>query len=162
MHRNSTIDLPQLKGHMGGLDNLYQEVILDHYKNRRHRGEIEGATVTVDHNNPMCGDEIHLQVRLANGRVENLGHTGDGCSISQASASMMSEVVIGKSTDEVRELIEHMRAVMHGTVEADEELLEDGVALAGVRKFPARVKCALLSWIALKDALEQQGEADGK
>jgi nitrogen fixation NifU-like protein len=134
---------------MGGLDNLYQEVILDHYKNRRHRGEIEGATVTVDHNNPMCGDEIHLQVRLVDGRLENLGHTGNGCSISQASASMMSEVVI-----------EHMRAVMHGTEEADEERLEDGVALAGVRQFPARVKCALLSWIALKDALEQD-EAEG-
>lgn len=145
---------------MGGLDNLYQEVILDHYKNRRHRGEIEGATVTVDHNNPMCGDEIHLQVRLVDGRLENLGHTGNGCSISQASASMMSEVVIGKSTDEVNAIIEHMRAVMHGTEEADEERLEDGVALAGVRQFPARVKCALLSWIALKDALEQD-EAEG-
>ena len=88
MYRNSTIDVPQLKGHMGGLD---------HYKNRRHRGEIEGATVTVDHNNPMCGDEIHLQVRLANGRVENLGHTGDGCSISQASASMLFEQLVGQT-----------------------------------------------------------------
>lgn len=142
---------------MGGLDNLYQEVILDHYRNRRHRGEIDGATVTVDHHNPVCGDEIHLQVRLDDGTVADLGHTGDGCSISQASASMMSEVVIGKSTAEALALVEHMRAVMHGTEEPDEDRLEDGIALAGVRQFPARVKCALLSWMALKDALEQGG-----
>ncbi len=145
---------------MGGLDNLYQEVILDHYKNRRHRGEIGHATVTVDHNNPVCGDEIHLQVRVDDGRLADLGHTGDGCSISQASASMMSEVVIGKSRAEALALVDHMRAVMHGTEEPDEELLEDGIALAGVRQFPARVKCALLSWMALKDALEQ-GDANG-
>ncbi len=145
---------------MGGLDNLYQEVILDHYKNRRHRGEIDHATVTVDHNNPVCGDEIHLQVRVDDGRLADLGHTGDGCSISQASASMMSEVVIGKSRAEALALVDHMRAVMHGTEEPDEELLEDGIALAGVRQFPARVKCALLSWMALKDALEQ-GDANG-
>lgn len=142
---------------MGGLDNLYQEVILDHYRNRRHRGEIDGATVTVAHNNPMCGDEIRLQVRLADGTIADLGHTGDGCSISQASASMMSEVVVGKSTDEALSLVEHMRSVMQGTEQPDENRLEDGVALAGVRQFPARVKCALLSWMALKDALEQEG-----
>lgn len=146
---------------MGGLDSLYQEVILDHYKNRRHRGQIDGATATVDHNNPMCGDEIHLEVRVAEGNLTDLGHTGDGCSISQASASMMSEVVIGKSTDEALALVEHMRAVMHGTEDPDEERLGDGIALVGVRKFPARVKCALLSWMALKDALGNEGSADG-
>lgn len=142
---------------MSTLDNLYQEVILDHYRRRRHRGEIDGATVTVDHNNPICGDEIHLALRMDDGTIADLGHTGDGCSISQASASMMSEVVVGKSRGDALALVDHMRAVMHGTEEPDEERLEDGVALAGVRQFPARVKCALLSWMALKDALEQEG-----
>lgn len=147
---------------MGGLDNLYQEVILDHYKNRRHRGHIADPTATVDHNNPMCGDEIHLEVRVSDGALADLGHTGDGCSISQASASMMSEVVVGKPTGEALALVEHMRAVMHGTEEPDEDRVGDAIALAGVRQFPARVKCALLSWMALKDALEHEGASNGK
>ncbi len=142
---------------MGSLDTLYQEVILDHYRNRRHRGSIDGATAVVDHSNPVCGDEIHLEVRLEDDTISNLGHLGDGCSIPQASASMMSEVIVGRSRDDALALIDHMRAVMHGTEDADEERLHDGVALAGVRQFPARVKCALLSWMALKEALEQEG-----
>ena len=94
---------------MGGLDDLYQELILDHYKNRRHRGALEAPPVTVDHNHPLCGDEVHLEVLVDGATVADLGHTGDGCSISQASASMMSEVVIGRSTGEALGLVEHFR-----------------------------------------------------
>jgi nitrogen fixation NifU-like protein len=139
---------------MGGIDDLYQEVILDHYKNRRHRGTLAAPSVAVDHNNPLCGDQVHLELLLDDETVADLGHVGDGCSISQASASMMSEAVIGRSTEEALALVEHFRRVMHGDEPADEDRLGDAVALEGVAKFPARVKCALLSWMALKDAID--------
>lgn len=139
---------------MGGLDDLYQEVILDHYKNRRNRGTLDAPSAAVDHNNPLCGDEIHLELRMDGDLVSAVRHTGQGCSISQASASMMSEAVVGRSSDEALALVEHFRQVMHGAEEADEERLGDAVALGGVAKFPARVKCALLSWLALKDAID--------
>lgn len=140
---------------MGGVDDLYQELILEHYRSPRCRGHIDPVTTAVDQNNPMCGDEIHLEVRLEDGRIAALGHTGQGCSISQSSASMMSEAVAGLDADEALALIEHFRQVMHRAEEADEDRLHDAVALGGVAKFPARVKCALLSWMALKDALQQ-------
>ena len=139
---------------MGGLDDLYQELILDHYKKRRNRGTLDAPSVAVDHNNPLCGDQVHLEVLIDGDRLADLAYTGDGCSISQASASMMSEVVIGGSTGNALALIEHFRQVMHGTEEPDEDRLGDAVALGGVAKFPARVKCALLSWMALKDAID--------
>ncbi len=138
---------------MGGLDDLYQQLILDHYRAPRHRGTVDDPTACVDHNNPMCGDEIHLEIRVEDGRVAALGHTGQGCSISQSSASMMGEVVTGLTTGEALDLVEHFRQVMHRTEAPDEERLGDAVALEGVAKFPARVKCALLSWMALKDAI---------
>lgn len=139
---------------MGGLDDLYQELILDHYKQRRNRGTLADPSVAVDHNNPLCGDQVHLEVLIDGDRLMDLRYTGDGCSISQASASMMSEVVIGESTAGALELVEHFRRVMHGDDEPDEDRLGDAVALGGVAKFPARVKCALLSWMALKDAID--------
>jgi nitrogen fixation NifU-like protein len=139
---------------MGGLDDLYQELILDHYKNRRNRGTLDAPSAAVDHNNPLCGDEIHLEILLDDGRLADIRHTGNGCSISQASASMMSEVVKGRSTDDALGLVEHFRSVMHGDEEPDEDRLGDAIALGGVAKFPARVKCALLSWLALKDAID--------
>ncbi len=139
---------------MGGLDDLYQELILDHYKKRRNRGTLDAPSIAVDHNNPLCGDQLHLEVLIDGERLADLRYTGDGCSISQASASMMSEVVIGGSTAEALALVEHFRRVMHGDDEADEDRLGDAVALGGVAKFPARVKCALLSWMALKDAID--------
>ncbi len=141
-------------GVMGGLDDLYQELILDHYKKRRNRGTLDAPSIAVDHNNPLCGDQLHLEVLIDGDRLADLRYTGDGCSISQASASMMSEVVIGGSTVEALALVEHFRRVMHGDDEADEDRLGDAVALGGVAKFPARVKCALLSWMALKDAID--------
>jgi len=147
-------------GAMGGLDDLYQEVILDHYKNRRNRGMLDAPSQVVDHDNPLCGDKIHLEILVDDGRLADLRHSGDGCSISQASASMMSELVIGRPVDDALNLVEHFRRVMHGQDEADEERLGDAVALGGVAKFPARVKCALLSWLALKDAIDtHQGGA---
>ena len=143
---------------MGGLDDLYQELILDHYKKRRNRGALDAPSIAVDHNNPLCGDQVHLEILIDGDRLADLAYTGDGCSISQASASMMSEVVIGESTDEALALVEHFRQVMHGTEEPDEDRLGDAVALGGVAKFPARVKCALLSWMALKDAIDSYEE----
>lgn len=142
---------------MGGLESLYQEIILDHYRNRRHRGTLENPTAAVDHNNPVCGDAIHLEILVDDDTLVSVAHTGDGCSISQASASMMGEAVTGKSLDEAAALIEHMRAVMKGDEEPDEDRLGDAIALEGVAQFPARVKCALLSWMALKDALATNG-----
>ena len=140
---------------MGGLDDLYQELILDHYKKRRNRGTLDAPTIAVDHNNPLCGDQLHLEVLIDGEQLVDLAYTGEGCSISQASASMMSEVVIGESTSDALGRIEHFRSVMHGDDEPDEDRLGDAVALGGVAKFPARVKCALLSWMALKDAIDR-------
>jgi len=140
-----------------GLDDLYQALILDHYKNRRHHGELDEPTVAVDENNPMCGDEIHLEIRLEDGRLVGIAHRGQGCSISQASASMMSELVDGMSTDDALELVDHFRRVMRGDEAPDEERLGDAIALEGVAKYPARVKCALLSWMALRDAIGRAG-----
>lgn len=137
-----------------GLEDLYQQIILDHYRKPRHRGELAEPSVEVDHNNPVCGDQLHLEVRLEDGRIAEVGHTGDGCSISQASASMMSEAAVGLPVDDAMDLIEHFRLMMHREAEPDEDRLGDAIALEGVAKYPVRVKCALLSWMALKDALQ--------
>jgi nitrogen fixation NifU-like protein len=154
------LPVPTSGGALGGLDDLYQELILDHYKKRRNRGTLDAPTIAVEHNNPLCGDQVHLEVLIDGERVADLAYTGDGCSISQASASMMSEVVKGHSTAEALSLVEHFRQVMHGTEEPDEHRLGDAVALGGVAKFPARVKCALLSWMALKDAIDRYEMGD--
>ena len=146
---------------MGGLDDLYQELILDHYRNRRNRGSLDAPSAVVEHDNPLCGDRIHLEVLMDGDRVSDLRYTGDGCSISQASASMMSEVVKGRDAAEALTLVEHFRRVMHGAEEADEDRLGDAVALGGVAKYPARVKCALLSWLALKDAIDTYEKRGG-
>lgn len=139
---------------MGGVDDLYQELILDHYRRPRHRGALDTPTVAVDQQNPMCGDEIHVELRIAEGRIAEIGHTGQGCSISQSSASMLGEAVEGRTLDEALALVEHFRRVMRSDETADEDRLGDAVALEGVARYPARVKCALLSWMALKDALQ--------
>jgi nitrogen fixation NifU-like protein len=136
------------------LDSLYQEIILDHYKNPHHKGLREPFEAEVHHVNPTCGDEVTLRVHLAGGRVEDVSYDALGCSISQASASVMTDLVIGKPVDEAMAIHEEFLALMQGKgqVEPDEGVLEDGIAFAGVAKFPARVKCALLSWMAWKDA----------
>ncbi len=136
------------------LDALYQEIILDHYKNPHHKGLREPYEAEVHHVNPTCGDEVTLRVHLAGGKVEDVSYDALGCSISQASASVMTDLVIGKPVEEAMHIHEEFLALMQGKgqVEPDEEVLEDGIAFAGVAKFPARIKCALLSWMAWKDA----------
>jgi len=137
------------------LDALYQEIILDHYRNPLHRGLRDPFEAEVHHVNPTCGDEITLRVHLDGDRVADVSYDAEGCSISQAGASVMSDLVIGRSVDEAiavhQEFLELMQG--KGRVVPDEEVLEDGVAFAGVAKFPARVKCALLAWMAMKDAV---------
>ena len=138
------------------LDSLYQEVILDHYKNPHHKGLPEGK-VQVHHVNPSCGDEITLSLEINNGIVDQLVWDGVGCSISQASSSIMSDLVSGKPFDEALSIFDQFSELMQskGSISGDEEVLEDAVALAGVSKFPAGVKCALLGWMAFKDAAIQ-------
>ena len=143
------------------LHNLYQEILLDHYKNPHHKGLREPFEAEVHHVNPTCGDEVTLRVHVSDGVVEDVSYDAVGCSISQAAASVMTDLVIGKSVDEAMGIHGEFLALMQGkgTVEPDEEVLEDGIAFAGVAKFPARVKCALLSWMAWKDATAQSLEA---
>ena len=142
-----------------GLESLYQEIILDHYKRPHHVGLREPFEAEVHHVNPTCGDEVTLRVHIDDGVVEDVSYAAVGCSISQASTSVLTDLVIGKSVDQALDLHEEFQALMRGRgqVEPDEETLEDGVAFAGVAKFPARIKCALLPWMAWKDATAQAG-----
>jgi nitrogen fixation NifU-like protein len=139
------------------LDVLYQEIILDHYKNPHGKGLRDEFEAEVHHVNPTCGDEVTLRVHLNDGKVEDVSYDALGCSISQASASVLYDLVVGKSVDEALAVHEEFLSLMQGKgeVEPDEDVLEDGIAFAGVARFPARVKCALLSWMAWKDATLQ-------
>jgi nitrogen fixation NifU-like protein len=139
------------------IDSLYQEIILDHYKRPHHAGLREPYDAEVFHVNPTCGDEIRLRVRVDDGVVDDVSYAAEGCSISQAAASVMADLVIGKKVDEAMSLYEDFLALMQGGggVQPNEERLEDGIAFAGVAKFPARIKCALLAWMAWKDATAQ-------
>ncbi len=136
------------------LESMYQEIILDHYRHPHHKGLREPYETEVHHVNPTCGDEVTLRVRVADGVVEDVSYEGSGCSISQASESVMADLVIGKPVDEALGTADAFLALMQGKgqVEPDEDVLEDAVAFAGVAKYPARVKCALLGWMAWKDA----------
>ena len=145
------------------LDSLYQEIILDHYRNPHHAGLRDPFEAEVHHVNPTCGDEVTLRVHLnEDGTVGDVSYAAEGCSISQASASVMTDLVIGKPLADALATQEEFLALMQGKgqVEPDEDVLEDGIAFAGVAKFPARVKCALLSWMAFKDAAAQAQIAD--
>src|SRR5690348_16256964 len=131
------------------LDSMYQQIILDHYKNPQHRGLPEDFDAEVHHVNPTCGVEVTLRVKLAGGQIAELGWEGESCSISQASTSVMSDLVAGKSIDEAIALQEKFLGLMQSRgnaelTEADEDELEDAVAFEGVLKYPTRVKCALL------------------
>jgi nitrogen fixation protein NifU and related proteins len=143
------------------LDSLYQEIILDHYKNPHHKGLREPFEAEVHHVNPTCGDEVTLRVHLSDGVVQDVSYDAVGCSISQAAASVMADLVIGKSVDDAMDIHGEFLALMQGkgAVTPDEEVLEDGIAFAGVARFPSRVKCALLSWMAWKDATARSLEA---
>jgi nitrogen fixation NifU-like protein len=139
------------------LESMYQEIILDHYRNPHHKGLREPFDVEVHHVNPTCGDEITLRVKLDGGKVADVSYDSAGCSISQASASVLTDLVIGRDIDEGFSAHEEFLALMQskGNATPDEDVLEDAVAFVGVSKYPARVKCALLSWMAWKDATAQ-------
>ncbi|MEU0315049.1 Fe-S cluster assembly sulfur transfer protein SufU [Nocardioides sp. NPDC006273] len=139
------------------LESMYQEIILDHYKNPHGKGLRDPFEAEVHHVNPTCGDEITLRVHVDGGKIEDISYDALGCSISQASASVLNDLVVGKTVDEAMVIHEEFLRLMQGKgqVEPDEDILEDGIAFAGVAKFPARIKCALLSWMAWKDATAQ-------
>ena len=137
---------------------LYQELILDHYRRPRNKGELEGATSSAIMKNPLCGDEVALHVKLDGDTVSDLRFSGRGCSISQASASMMTQLVKGKSAGEIEQLRNTFRDMVMGTTVADDTAagkLGSLRALGGVSRFPARVKCALLAWNALDSAMSE-------
>jgi len=138
------------------LDNLYQEVILDHYKHPEHKGLSVLSDVQVHHINPSCGDELTLNLSLVDGVIV-LSWDGVGCSISMASASMMAGLLSGKTLKQASPIVDSFLSLMQskGTQSGDETLLEDAVAFSGVSKYPARIKCALLGWMAFKDAAVQ-------
>jgi len=137
------------------LQSMYQEIILDHYKNPHGRGLREPYEAEVHHVNPTCGDEVTLRVHLVDGVVRDVSYESVGCSISQASQSVLTDLVVGKTVPEAltieRAFLELMQS--KGVGEPDEDVLEDAVAFAGVSKYPARVKCALLGWMAFRDAV---------
>ncbi|SRR6266567_7337740 len=141
---------------------LYQELILDHYRRPRNKGTLEKADASVEMTNPLCGDEIGLQVEFEGDAVRDLRFSGRGCSISQASASMMTQLVKGKSAKEIDALRNQFRDLMLGVTSAsgeEESKLGSLRALSGVARFPARVKCALLAWNALDNALAERRSA---
>jgi nitrogen fixation NifU-like protein len=139
------------------LENLYQEIILDHYRHPRGKGLREPFGCQVHHVNPTCGDEITLRVDVEDGVVRDISYDAMGCSISQASTSVMYEQLVGRPLDEVWPVLDEFVRLIEGRgkVEADEDVLGDGIAFAGVAAYPARVKCALLGWMAFKDATLQ-------
>ena len=143
------------------LDDIYKEVILDHYKNPRNKRELPGAELRCHANNPLCGDEITVFAHVESDTVAEVTFQGAGCSISQSSASMMTEAVTGSSIDDTRAMAGRFRGMMAGEVEPDEDSFGDLVALKGVVQYPIRIKCAVLAWDVLQDALEGAGEASG-
>ena len=144
------------------LDSMYQEIILDHYKHPHRRGLREPFDAESFQINPTCGDEITLRVRLEGDTVADVSYETLGCSISQASASVLTDLVVGKSVHDGMTVLRAFQEMAQGRgqVEPDEEVLEDAVAFAGVAKYPARVKCALLGWMAFKDAVTR-ADSDG-
>ncbi len=143
------------------LEDLYKEVILDHYRAPRNKGRLDPHDVVLERNNPLCGDEIELFLRFDGDAVEGIAFEGKGCSISQASASMMTEKIQGLSAKESGALAESIKAMMAGEEEGDPDALGDLVALKGVVKYPVRIKCALLGWNTLLEGLEEGGKSHG-
>jgi nitrogen fixation NifU-like protein len=143
------------------LESMYQEIILDHYRNPHHKGLRDPYDAEVHHVNPTCGDEVTLRVRLDGDDVADVSYDAIGCSISQASASVMADLIIGRPVKEAMNTGDEFLKLMQskGQLEPDEDLLEDAVAFSGVSKYPARIKCALLAWMAWKDATAKAMEA---
>ncbi|MFD4431824.1 Fe-S cluster assembly sulfur transfer protein SufU [Nocardia sp. NPDC058497] len=145
------------------MEQMYQEVILDHYKHPHHRGLREPFGAEVHHVNPTCGDEVTLRVTIDGaGEIADVSYDGQGCSISQAATSILTDQVIGLPVQQALKVVDSYSEMIssRGTVEGDEDMIGDGIALAGVAKYPARVKCALLGWMAFKDAVVQIASAE--
>ncbi|WP_419959408.1 Fe-S cluster assembly sulfur transfer protein SufU [Psychrobacillus sp. BM2] len=140
------------------LDQLYRRVIMDHYKNPRNKGSIEDGALTIDMNNPTCGDRIHLTLQVEDGKIQNAKFDGEGCSISMASASMMTQAVKGKSVEEALQLSSTFSEMMLGKDYDDSIELEDIESLSGVSQFPARIKCATLAWKAMEKGVSEEKE----
>ena len=137
------------------LDDLYRDIIIDHYRHPRHRGSLAAPTASHEGLNPLCGDGVTVELVVKDGRIDDVAYIGSGCSISQSSASMMTEAIEGKSVDEASALSAAFTSMMRGSDDVDTETLGDLEALSGVRKFPVRVKCATLAWHTLNEALGQ-------
>ncbi len=140
------------------LDQLYRQVIMDHYKNPRNKGTLEDGTFTVDMNNPTCGDRIHLNIKVVDGLVEDAKFDGEGCSISMASASMMTQAIKGKDIETALKMSKVFSDMMQGNEYDDDLDLGDIEALQGVAKFPARIKCATLAWKAMEKGVNTKEE----
>ncbi len=144
------------------LEDLYKEVILDHYKNPRNKRDLPGAVLSCSRNNPLCGDEITVNALVEDGKVLEVTFEGQGCSISQASASMMTEAVTGRTVEDALKLVADFRTFMEGKLDPSEEEFGDLMALKGVVRYPVRIKCAVLAWDVLQEALdERDGTAAG-
>jgi nitrogen fixation protein NifU and related proteins len=147
------------------IEQMYQEVILDHYKHPHNRGLREPFGAEVHHVNPTCGDEVTLRVTLSDDseKIADISYDGQGCSISQAATSVLTDLLIGQSVGDAMETVAAFNEMIssRGNIEGDEDILGDGVAFAGVAKYPARIKCALLSWTAFKAALVEAGALNG-
>ncbi|GDY28936.1 Fe-S cluster assembly sulfur transfer protein SufU [Gandjariella thermophila] len=149
------------------LEQMYQEIILDHYKNPRRRGLRDPYDAESYQVNPTCGDEVTLRVHLDGGgrdaKVSDVSYEGQGCSISQAATSVLTDLVVGRTVGEAFATMDAFVELLHGRgqVEPDEDVLEDGIAFAGVAKYPMRVKCALLGWMAFKDAVARVTDTAG-
>jgi nitrogen fixation NifU-like protein len=144
------------------LDDIYKEVILDHYKNPRNKHGLTGASHSCSRNNPLCGDEITVSASVDDGAIADIAFEGAGCSISQSSASMMTEAVKGRSVTDALDLAKSFRSMMAGELELDEDRFGDLVALKGVVKYPIRIRCAVLAWDVLQEALQGDGAASGE
>ena len=146
------------------LEQMYQDVILDHYKHPHHRGLREPFNDEVAHVNPTCGDEVTLRVTLSDDgeQVTDVSYDGQGCSISQAATSVLADQVIGASLGDAIKTVEAFNEMItsRGAIEGDEDVIGDGIAFAGVSKYPARVKCALLGWLAFKAAVTEAKSVD--
>lgn len=140
------------------LDDLYRRVIMDHYQSPRNSGELEEGAISVSLNNPSCGDRINLHMEIEEGIVKNAKHSGEGCSISIASASMMTAAVKGKKVEEALQIADDFSALVQGEDKQFE--YEEIAAMSGIYKFPARIKCATLAWNALKEGIDQYNSAD--
>lgn len=140
------------------LENLYRQVILDHSSHPHHHGTLADSSRKIEMNNPTCGDVIELQVDIQDNVIKDIAFTGSGCSISTASASMMTDAVIGKTVAEAEEMAEYFSQLVQGNELPEPDKLGDALILKNVSKFPARIKCATLAWKALEQAVENDGE----